>query len=339
MVVKKRKASLPPLKKIVLNDDPNNEVVDKKRAPTTPVRTVSLQSPGPIMNMLADDSSNSPSGDENGDLEHSSAFVEDSADQTVNQIFSYETTSPLYFKSFQSGLELEISADGNITEGGDEKYEEYEDTIEHRDNIITDNKEQSSFEKIYDNDERGIIVNGEEIVETSEEKDVREKHTVCVNVSEDGTKTEKTTTEEVKTVVMRTRTKNIDLTIRTSQIEDLDENEILKELTANGEIIHSVSHEETDRKAQFEDEADFTEGSAKRKSEILLKVDELGDTINEMLENFSANTTAVCNGPATDVVLSSPRKYSSNSSNSPIVGQKLSIAGWADFAKGKGLGM
>ena len=113
MVVKKRKASLPPLKKIVLNDDPNNEVVDKKRAPTPPVRTVSLQSPGPIINKLADDSSESPSGDENGDLEHSSAFVEDSVDQTVNQIFTHETTSPLYSKSFQSGMELEISADGN----------------------------------------------------------------------------------------------------------------------------------------------------------------------------------------------------------------------------------
>ena len=114
MVVKKRKASLPPLKKIVLNDDPNNEVVDKKRAPTPPIMTVSLQSPGPIMNKLSDDSSDSPSGDENGDLDKSSAFVQNSADQIVNQIFTYETTSPLYFKSFQRGMELEISADGNI---------------------------------------------------------------------------------------------------------------------------------------------------------------------------------------------------------------------------------
>ena len=97
MVVKKRKASLPPLKKIVLNDDPENEVVGKKRAPT-----VSLQSPGPDMNKTADDSSDSPSGDEN-----------QNQNQTVNQIFTHETTSPLYSKSFQSGMELEISADGN----------------------------------------------------------------------------------------------------------------------------------------------------------------------------------------------------------------------------------
>ena len=101
-----------------------------------------------------------------------------------------------------------------------------------------------------------------------------------------------------------------------------------------GEIVNSISHLKNEKQPEFEDEADFVENNDKRKSEILLKVEELGDSINEMINNSFPVSTA----QPTDIGLSSPRKYSSsNSSNSPIVGQKLSIAGWADFAKGKGL--
>ena len=133
---------------------------------------------------------------------------------------------------------------------------------------------------------------------------------------------------------MRTTTKKIDLTIRTSQIEDLDESEILKEFSEDGEIVHSISHLKNEKYPNLEDEADFVGNSDKRKSEILLKVEELGDSINEMINNsFPVSTSQPY-----DNGLSSPRKYSpSNSSNSPIVWQKLFIAGWADFSKGKGL--
>ena len=348
MVVQKRKAPQPPLERVILEDVASDALVmenknatdtegqKKKKAPAPPIRTVSLKSPGPELDNSDDDITDiNGNVDKLEDSDNGSVFAQHFSQQSGNQEFSFDAATPIFLESLKSNLELEISEHINDFEENYE-YESYEEkkkdeldtVITNTEAAWTNTKELSSYEKIYD-DDRGIIVNGEETVEISEQNGFEENHTLDVNVSEDGTKTEKVTTEAVKTVVMRTTTKKIDLTIRTSQIEDLDENEILKELTENGEIVNSV--EETDK---FDDETDFNEDDSKRKSEIILKVEELGDSINEMIENFSKNNN-VPNGQSADVVLNSPPKNASN--NNLVVAQPVLIAQWTHFSKGKSL--
>ena len=335
MVVRKRRAPQPPIEKIEIKDAYNNalkietdierheNVFDKKRPPTPPFRTVSLKSPGQETKEQFENSNWAENLDEPADLDNNCVFTPEFSDQSVNQILSYETTSPSFFETFKSNVELEIAVDGNVIDVG---------KVECRDNIAGNDKKLSSYEVLYDSDNRCVTTNQEEIVNSKEEEVITENQTL--NISDNGTKTANNTTETVRTVVMRTTTKKLDLTIRTSQIENLDESEILKEFSADGEIVNSISHLKNEKYPEFEDEADFVENSEKRKSEILLKVEELGDSINEMINNsFPVSTSQPSNKG-----LSSPRKYSpNNSNNSPIVGKKLSIAGWADFAKGKGL--
>ena len=313
-----RRAPTPPLKMIAINDS-SKEVLksEKRRAPTPPIRTVSLKSPDTNRNENehATDTSYNTSSEELWSPSNS-VFDSDSSDRSIQHIISYETTSHTSAISFKSSMELEISVDGNHMEEG------IPEQTSKTENLYPD----SSYEKLYDDENKNKVENMNSMeVQTHclEENITTENHTITN--SEDGIKTEITTS---KKVVLRSTTKKIDLTIRTSQIEDLDESEILKEFTENGDIIDSPNENETQDKQ--EDEVDFE--SEKRKSEIILKVEELEESLNEIISNSFPVSTDDLN--LTDIA--SSRTYSSTALNiPPITGQKLSITGWTEFSKGK----
>ena len=315
MVVRKRRAPPPPLQKIVINDGSEEVLMtQKRRAPTPPLRTVSLKSP------FEDRNEKEQADDTNlNDSPRSSVFDPDSSDQSIQQIFSYETTSPISPISFKSSMELEISVDGGVME---------EDVLESQTSKTEKVYPDSSYEKIYDdenNNEAGNITSLVEETHCLEETVITEKH--IITNSEVGMKTEMTEREKI---VLRNTNKKIDLIVRTSQIEDLEEDEILKECIENeGPINTSIKDEKTDEQ---EDEADFMIESEKRKSEIILKVEQLEESLNDILTNsFPVSTD--------DLSLThvSPSRMSSSTvlNVSPITGQKLSITGWTEFSKGK----
>ena len=318
MVVRKRRAPPPPLQKILINAGSDENIKrEKKRAPTPPIRTVSLKSPGPEKNGNEEtiESVCNENLSESGST-HNSVFDTDNSDQNTQQILSYETASPISPISFKSSMELEISVDGNVIE---------DELLDHKTSKTDIVDRDSSYERIYDDTEKKYITNGEE-TSSCETKEITEN---CKTINgEDGTKIEITTTEEVH---IHSTKKKIDLVIRTSQIEDLDESEQLKECTENGDITDD-STIETEEQANHIDEADFSVDSEKRKSEIIMKVEKLEDSLNQII----SDSFPVTNDDLSTNALTTPEQnYSSSGlSSSHITGQKLSISGWTEFAKG-----